>query len=89
MQQEYKSTLKWYKLERMRRGISGLQSQEVVRLLFRLRTDLACLLEDNKKCKMIIDERYVMYESGAGEDVKHLLATLENLRGIGGYCWRR
>ena len=60
-----------------------------MRLLFRLRTGLASLLEDNKRCKMIIDERYVMCESGAGEDVKHLLATVENLIGIGGYCWRR
>ena len=34
-----------------------------MRLLFRLRTDSAGLLEDKKRCKMIIDERCVMCES--------------------------
>ena len=40
--------------------------------MFRLRTGL---LEDTKRCKMIIDERCVMCEGGVGEDVEHLLVT--------------
>ena len=43
--------------------------------MFRLRTSSAGLLEDKKRCKMIIDERCVMCESGAEEDVEHLLMT--------------
>ena len=43
--------------------------QNVVRLLFRLRTGLAGLLMDKKRCKMIIEERCVICECGAGEDV--------------------
>ena len=46
-----------------------------MRLLFRLRTSSAGLLEDKKRCKMILDERCVMCESGGGEDVEHLLMT--------------
>ena len=52
-----KSTLEWYKLamngagvERYLRSVQGL---EVVRLLFRLRTGSAGLLEDKKRCKML------------------------------------
>ena len=38
---------------------------------------------------MIIDERYVMCDSGgAGEDVEHLLQMCGELRGISGY-WRK
>ena len=33
------------------------------------------LLEDKKRCKTIVDERCVMCEKGAGEDVEHLLVT--------------
>ena len=36
-----------------------------MRLHFRLRTDSAGLLEDKKKCKMVLDERCVLSESGA------------------------
>ena len=43
-----------------------------MRLQFRLRTGSAGLLEDKKRCKMIIDERCVMCVSGAGENVEHL-----------------
>ncbi len=72
-----KSTLKWYKLAKngagVERYVRSVQGQEVVRLLFRLRTGLAGLLEDEKRCKMIIDERFVMCKSGSGEDVEHLL----------------
>ena len=57
----------------MERYLRSVQGQEVVRLLFRLRTVSAGLLEDKKRCKMIVDERCVMCESGAGEDVEHLL----------------
>ena len=34
-----------------------MQGQEVVRLLFRLRTGSAGLFEDKKRCKIVIDER--------------------------------
>ena len=44
-----------------------------MRLLFRLRTGSAGLLENKKRCKIIMDERCVMCEGGAGEDVEHLL----------------
>ena len=37
-----------------------VQGQEDVRLLFRLRTSSAGLLEDKKRCEMITDERCVM-----------------------------
>ena len=37
-----------------------MQDQEVVKLLFGLRTSSAGLLEDKKRCKMIIDERCAM-----------------------------
>ena len=47
-----------------------------MRLLFKLKTDSAGLLEDKKICKMIIDERYVMCENGEGKDVEPLLVTL-------------
>ena len=40
-----------------------------------VRTGSAGLLEDKKRCKMIIDKRCGMCESGAGEDVEHLLVT--------------
>ena len=46
-----------------------------MRLLFRLKTGSAGLLEDKKRCKMNIDGRCVMCGSGAGEDVEHLLVT--------------
>ncbi len=49
----------------------------VVRQLFRPRTGSAGLLEDKKRCKTIIDERYVMCVSGAGEGVEHLSVTCE------------
>ena len=40
--------------------------QEVVRLLFRLRTGSVELLVDKKRCKMILNERCVMCESITG-----------------------
>ena len=49
-----------------------MQGEEVVRLLFRLSTSSAGLLEDKKRCEMIIDERSVMCESGEGEDVEFI-----------------
>ena len=51
----------------------SVQGQEVVRLLFRLRTSSAGLLEDKKRCEMIIHEGCIIYESGEGEDVEHFL----------------
>ena len=47
-----------------------MQGQEFLRPLFRLRT-----LENKKRCNMIIDERCIMCESGAREDMEHLLVT--------------
>ena len=61
------------------------QVQDSVRLLFILRTGSIGLL-DKKRCKVVIDESCVMCDSGAGEDVEHLLVCVRNLRGIGG-CW--
>ena len=46
-----------------------------MRLLFRQRTGSAWLLEGKKIYKTITDERCVICESGAGEDVEHLLVT--------------
>ncbi len=46
-----------------------------MRLLFRLRTGSTGLLEDKTRCKMIVDERCAMCESGARDDVEHLLVT--------------
>ena len=46
-----------------------------MRLLFKLRSGSAVLFEDMKRCKMSIDERCVICESGAGKDVQHLLVT--------------
>ena len=44
-----------------------------MRLLFRLRTGSAGLLEDKKRCRIVSDERCVMCDSGLGEDVAHFL----------------
>ena len=72
-----KCTLKRYRLAKNDAGVEmylrSVQSQKVVRLLFRLRTGSVGLLEDKKRCKMTTDERCVMGESGVGEDVEHLL----------------
>ena len=57
------------------RYLRSVQDQEVVKLLFRLRTGSAGLLEDNMRCKRIIDEGFVMCKSGTGKDVEHLLVT--------------
>ena len=76
-----KSTLSGLSWQRMVQAIESylrsVQGQEVVRLLFRLRMHSAGLLEEKKRCKMIIDERCVMYESGAGEDMEHFLVMWE------------
>ena len=73
-----KSTLKWTKLAKngaeVERYLRSVQGQEVVRLLFRLRTDSAGLLR-KRRCKMIINERCVMCESGAGEEVEYILVA--------------
>ena len=44
-----------------------------MRLLFRLRTGSAGLLEDKKRCRMVSDERCVICDSRIGEDVAHFL----------------
>ena len=51
----------------------SVQDQESVRLLFRLRTGSAGLLEDKKSCRMVSDKRCVMCDSIVGEDVAHFL----------------
>ena len=57
------------------------QGQESVRLLCRLRTGSSLLLEDKKRCRMVSDERCVMYDSGVGKDVPHFL------EGCGEFEW--
>ena len=57
------STLKWSMLAKNGVGMER-KGQEGVRLLFRLRTGSASLLEENKICKMIIDERCVLVAWG-------------------------
>ena len=60
-----KSTLKRYDLAKNSAGVEkylrSVPDQEFVMLLFRLRTGSAGWLEDKKSCKMIIDERCVMW----------------------------
>ena len=51
-----------------------------MRLLFRLRTGSAGLLEDKKICRVVSDGRCVMYDKGAGEDVAHFLVGCGELR---------
>ena len=72
-----KGTLKWHRLAEdnlgVERYVRSVQGQESVRLLFRLRTDSAGLLEDKKRCRMVSDQRYVMCDSGIGEDVAYFL----------------
>ena len=55
------------------RDLRSVQGQESVRLLFRLRTGSAELLEDNKRCRIVSDERCVMCDSGVVENVAHFL----------------
>ena len=55
------------------RYVRSVQGQESVRLLFRLRTGSAGLMEDKKRCRMVTDERCVMCDSGVGEGVAHFL----------------
>ena len=51
----------------------SVQDQQSVRLLFRLRTGSAELLEDKKRSRMVSDKRCVMCDSRVGEDVAHIL----------------
>ena len=61
------STLKWYRLEiddaAVERDVRSVQSQESMRLLFRMRTGSAGLLEDKKNCRIVSDEMCVMCDS--------------------------
>ena len=50
-----------------------VQDQESVRLLLRLMTGSAGLLEDKKRCRTVSDKRCVMCDSEVGEDVAHFL----------------
>ena len=56
----------------------SVHGKESVRLLFRLRTGSAGLLEDKKRCRKVSDERCVMCDSGAREDMAHFLGVLQN-----------
>ena len=51
----------------------SVQGQESVRLLFRMSTGSAGLLEDKKRCRMVSDESCVMCDSGVGKDVDYFL----------------
>ena len=70
-----KSTLKWYRLAKdgtgVERCVKSVQGLVSVRLLFRLRSGSAGLLEDKKRCRMVSDERCVMCDRGVVEDVAH------------------
>ena len=44
-----------------------------MRLLFRVSTGSTGLLEDKKRCRIVSDKRYVLCDSGVGEDVAHFL----------------
>ena len=72
-----KGTLKKYRLAKddtgVERDVRLVQDQESVRLLFRLRTGSFGLLEDKKRCRMVSDERCVICDSRAGEDVADFL----------------
>ncbi len=75
-----KSALKWYRFAKeVQGGEIGkvLQGQESVRLMFRLRTGSAGLLEDEKRCRMVSSEKYV----GVGEDVAHFLVGCMEFEG--------
>ena len=65
-----KSTLKWYRLAKDDTGVEkyvrSVKGQESVRLLFRLRTSSAGLLEDKKRCRIVSDERFVICDSRVG-----------------------
>ena len=54
-----------------------MQGQESVRLLFRLRTGSAGLLEDKKRCRKISDERCVICDREVGDDMAHFLVGCE------------
>ena len=69
----------WQKMVQRWRDVRSVQGQESVRLLFRLRTGSAGLLEDKKICRMVSGKRCVMCDSGVGEDVDHFLV------GCGGF----
>ena len=62
-----------------------VQGQESERLLFRLRTGSAGLLEDKNSCRMVSDERFVMCDRGVGEDMVFWW-VVGNLREIGWCC---
>ena len=55
-----KSALKWYRLAKDDTGVEiymrWVQREEIVRMLYRLRTGSAGLLEDKKRCRMVSDE---------------------------------
>ena len=77
--------INWYRLAKDNTGVEryvrSVQGQESVRLLFRLRTGSARLLEDKKRFRMVSDERRVICDSGVGEDVAHFLVSCGEFEG--------
>ena len=72
-----KSVLIWYSLAKDDTGwrdVWSVQSQESVRLLFKLGTGSAVLLVD-KRCRMVSDEGCVICASRVGEDMIHFLVV--------------
>ena len=57
----------------------SVQGQESVRLLFRLRSGSAGLLEDKKRCRIVSDERCIICDNRVGEDVAHFLVDCGEL----------
>ena len=51
----------------------SVHDQEIVRLIFRLRTGSAGLYEDKKRCRMVSVERCVICDSRVGKNVDHFL----------------
>ena len=72
-----KSTIEMVRLAKdgtgVERYVRSVQGQESVRLLLRLRTGSAGLLEDKKRYRMVSDKKCVMCDNGVGEDVTHFL----------------
>ena len=73
IQKAHGNSVGWQKMIQGWRDVKSVQGQVSVRLLFKLRTGSAGLLEDKKSCRMVSDERGVMCDSGVGEDVAYFL----------------
>ena len=63
------------KEELMPEGYLRLLDSGDVRLRSRLRSGSAGLLEDKKRCRMCVDDRCVLCDSGVVEDLVHFLSV--------------